>query len=88
MLWVVLLGFEAESEGEKKSRDQRDRLDGARAQIAVRRLSEELKKSTRKEEKVGHRIASCLLFTRLGEGFLYELRVAGSKHKYAMKGGE
>ena len=46
LLRVVLLGFEAESKGEKKSWDKRDRLDGAQAWIAVRWSSKELKKST------------------------------------------
>ena len=74
MLWVVLLGIKAESEDEKRSQDQRDRLDSTWAQIAVRQLSEELRKSMQKGRESGaqdHLLPAS--FTRLGKGF-YKFR--------------
>ena len=72
----------------KESRDRGDDLDGTRARIVVRQSSDEKRESTRKEKKMGHVIASCLPFYEARRGFLYDLRVAGSKHKYATKNSE
>ena len=70
MLRVVLLGFEAESEDEKKSRDQRDRLDGARARIAVRRSSEELRRARERKRKWGTESPLAFFFYEARRGFL------------------